>query len=204
MNILTVHFSKQLRWLSYNSIDIIRRYNHASNDLFETATTMQSKKFPDYKIIYLFPYTLPCQVFNALKRNQTIGVGLCIPITTSLELLQLISATENLCFTACNTLFALTLHTIGYLCNNLVGTIYIKNKDDSENQDMIISYINYWGRRIDLKTTVNDIIPFSENYMNANRFSHKTLSIKSSKISLTVDVKHGKIMEEATFSNIFE
>lgn len=100
-------------------------------------------------------------------------------------------------------LLVLMLHTIGFTCNNLVGTIYMKDKDDLENQDVIISYINYWGKRIDLKTTVDDIIPFTENMRNTSNSLYKILSTKSCKQKLKVYIKYGKITEEASFSNIF-
>lgn len=99
-------------------------------------------------------------------------------------------------------LLVLMLHTIGFTCNNLVGTIYVKDKD-LENQNVIISYINYWGKRIDLRTTVDDIIPFTENFMNTSNSLYKILSIKSCKQKLKVYTKYGKVTEEATFSNIF-
>ncbi|XP_060815733.1 uncharacterized protein LOC132907023 [Bombus pascuorum] len=201
MNLLIVHFSKSLRWLSYNSIDIIRRYNHASNKKYNTSSTIKSNKFPDYKIIYMLPQIKYPYFFNKLKRNYTIATGAFIPVTTSLEMLNYMTPTENLCFTACNCLFVLTLHTIGFMCNNLVGTIYIKDKDDSENQNIIISYINYWGKRIDVRTTVDDIIPFTENNRNTSNSIYKILGIQSCKLKLTVNTKHGIIIEPS-FSNI--
>ncbi|XP_068966220.1 uncharacterized protein [Bombus flavifrons] len=204
MNILTVHFSKQLRWHSYNSInDIIRRYNHASNKKYTTSPTIKSKKFPDYKIIYMFPYAICPYIFNKFKRNYTICAGALIPVTVSLQMLDFMSSMENLSFTACNCLLVLMLHTIGFTCNNLVGTIYVKDKDDLENQDIIISYINYWGKRIDLRTTADDIIPFTENFMNTSNSLYKILNIKSCKQKLKVYTKYGKVTEEANFSNIF-
>ncbi|XP_050579980.1 transmembrane protein 186-like [Bombus affinis] len=204
MNLLTVHFSKQLRLLSYNNInDIIRRYNHASNKKCTTSSTIKSEKFPDYKIIYMFPYAIYPYILNKLKRNYTVGIGALIPVTVSLQMLDFMSSMENLSFTACNCLLVLMLHTIGFTCNNLVGTIYMKDKDDLENQDVIISYINYWGKRIDLKTTVDDIIPFTENMRNTSNSLYKILSMKSCKQKLKVYIKYGKITEEASFSNIF-
>lgn len=105
MNILTVHFSKQLRWMSYNSInDIIRRYNHASNKNYSTSSTIKSEKFPDYKIIYIFPHAMCPYIFNKLKRNYTIFAGAFIPVTVSLQMLDFISSMENLTFTTCSKL----------------------------------------------------------------------------------------------------
>ncbi|EFN77477.1 hypothetical protein EAI_11484, partial [Harpegnathos saltator] len=51
------------------------------------------------------------------------------------------------------------LHSTTILCNNLVGLIYINLDEES----VILSYINYWGRRIDLKTNIHDVIPLSDN-----------------------------------------
>ncbi|XP_076474281.1 uncharacterized protein LOC117161419 isoform X2 [Bombus vancouverensis nearcticus] len=143
------------------------------------------------------------QRLNKEIRNKKINLGALIPVTVSLQMLDFMSSMENLSFTAGNCLLVLMLHTIGYTCNNLVGTIYVKDKDDSENQNVIISYINYWGKRIDLRTTVDDIIPFTENFMNTSNSLYKILKIKSCKQTLKVYTKYGKVTEEASFSNIF-
>ncbi|XP_043594656.1 transmembrane protein 186-like isoform X2 [Bombus pyrosoma] len=145
-------------------------------------------------------------LYNFVHSSEQSGLrftGALVPVTVSLQMLDFMSTVENLSFTACNCLLVLMLHTIGHTCNNLVGTIYIKDKDDLENQNVIISYINYWGKRIDLRTTVDDIIPFTENYMNTSNSLYKILSMKSCKQKLKVYTKYGKITEEASFSNIF-
>ena len=104
-------------------------------------------------------------------------------------------------------ILAATLHTIGSLCNNIVGAIYIKedekDKENLENQKIIISYISYWGQRVDLKTTADNILPFAEDYTNASNDFFKTLQVKSSNQKFKVYLKYGKITEPKNFYNIF-
>lgn len=103
-------------------------------------------------------------------------------------------------------ILAVTLHTIGFLCNNVVGVIYIKkdekDKENLENQKIIISYVSYWGQRINLKTSADNIIPFTEDYTNASNDFFKTLHVKSSNQKFKVYLKHGKVAG-SSFKNIF-
>ena len=119
---------------------------------------------------------------------------------------------QNLNIYLCNLLYisdcilASTLHTIGFLCNNIVGAIYLKedgkDKEDLKKQKIIISYVNYWGTRIDLKTTADNIIPFAEDYTNVSNDFFKTLHVKSSNQKFKVYLKYGKI-GKPSFYNIF-
>ncbi|KOX69011.1 hypothetical protein WN51_06763 [Melipona quadrifasciata] len=183
MNLLIVHFRKQFRYCFYNSINnTSRQYNHGSNKEYNNASSLlQSKQFPDYTVLYVLPMITIPYVFNKMKRNYTFFVAATIPISVSLDILGLVPTMDNLAFMSCKN---------------------EKDKGNVENQKMIISYVNYWGQRIDLKTTVDDIIPFVENYANASNNFFKTLSIKSSKQTFKVYVKYGKITGPS-FYNIF-
>ena len=103
MNLLTVHFCKQFRYCFYNSINnTIRRYNHTLNKEYDVSPLPQSKQFPDYTLLYVLPMATVPYIFNKMKRNYTIFVGISIPICASLQILGFIPFVENLCFTSCS------------------------------------------------------------------------------------------------------
>ncbi|KAK9299665.1 hypothetical protein QLX08_007371 [Tetragonisca angustula] len=208
MNLLTVHFRKQFRYCFYNSINNTIKYYHASNKEYNNVSPLpQSRQFPDYTVLYFLPMATIPYVFNKIKRNYTFVVGATIPICVSLQILGFIPLMDNLAFISCNCILAATLHTIGSLCNNIVGAIYIKedekDKENLENQKIIISYISYWGQRVDLKTTADNILPFAEDYTNASNDFFKTLQVKSSNQKFKVYLKYGKITGPKNFYNIF-
>lgn len=99
----------------------------------------------------------------------------------------------------------LTLHTGGYMCNNVVGSMcYKADSKYLEDQELIISYIDYWGKRIDFQTTVNNVTPFTDNPYISNKL-FELLNVKScnKNLKLKMYMKYGKITEKLAFYQIF-
>ncbi|XP_054016745.1 transmembrane protein 186 [Hylaeus anthracinus] len=159
----------------------------------------KSVKYPDYKIIYSFPYVRYTSFLNVLKRNQTIVTGALIPIFAGLQLLNIVSMDDNLSVIVTSCSITLALHIPALLCNNLVGVIYFKEDD----QTVILSYLNYWGTRVDLKTDVANITPLSETPLNINHRFYRILNIKSQKEKLKLYILHGDIHERVDFETAF-
>ncbi|XP_017759556.1 PREDICTED: uncharacterized protein LOC108550343, partial [Eufriesea mexicana] len=199
MNLLMIRFCKQLRYSVYNNInDITKRYNCVSNieKSNNTSSTIKSIKFQGYKVIYLFPYIVHARIFNKLKCSYTILISATIPVSISLKILDFISSEQNLNFVCAGLILTSSLHVSAYICNNVVGSICYKDDDKYlEDQEIIISYINYWGKRIDFKTTVNNITPFSENPTTYN-YLYESLNAKScnKNLKLKMYIKYGQII----------
>lgn len=93
------------------------------------------------------------------------------------------------------TAFSISLffHSVGYFCNNVVGFIYIKKNTD----DLMISYVSFWGKRINVETTISDMKYIeSTNLMFSPLFNK--LKLPKRKLSLRLYSK-GKIIDEGEF-----
>lgn len=96
-NLFTVNYCSRLRFNLYSSVNhTIRKYNNVSdNEKRNIPKIMKSIKYPDYNVIYTFPYIVPAYILNKVKRNITIFCGITIPVTTTLQMLNIISLSEN-------------------------------------------------------------------------------------------------------------
>ncbi|XP_011150124.1 transmembrane protein 186 [Harpegnathos saltator] len=171
--------------------------SHATKkrDVEKPTMELASKKFPGYKIIYFFPYVAHVSAVNAGKRSFTYITGAVVPVMIGLYLINAVS--NNIAGASISTVLILSawLHSTTILCNNLVGLIYINLDEES----VILSYINYWGRRIDLKTNIHDVIPLSDNRLRITDPLYKTILFTSQKKKLKINLKLGQITDVNNF-----
>ncbi|CAL7933874.1 unnamed protein product [Xylocopa violacea] len=200
INLHRNNFCKQLRYYLHNNINTIRQCNHMSNNKEQNALpNIYSVQFPTYKVVYQFSYVKHAIFLNKLKLNCTFLTGVFIPIIITIQLLGFMSTTDNILLTSFNCLATLSLHTISYFSNNVIGSIYYKEDKES----VIISYVNYWGNRVDRETTVGDIILYSENNVEAPTRIYKKVHIVSCKDNLKLYTNYGKI-NTSIFPTLFQ
>ncbi|CAK9798964.1 Transmembrane protein 186 [Anthophora plagiata] len=200
MNFLRTYSYTVQRYCSYNSINgVIRRCSHIidKQECDVPPKTIQSKIYPDYKIIYKFPYIVHASLLNKVKRNYLVFVGASVPVFGILTIVDSISVEYAMSGLACSFGILATMHIICKLCNNLIGVIYYKEDDNK----VIISYLNYWGKRVDLLTDVNDVI-LQETILKITPLYEK-LYVRSHKKYLKVSMKFGNIIEKSIFPDIF-
>ncbi|XP_017792726.1 PREDICTED: uncharacterized protein LOC108574614 [Habropoda laboriosa] len=164
---------------------------------FNVRPTVNSTRYPDYKIIYNFPYVLHASLLNIMKRNFLLFMGASIPITVILQMLGYITVKTGISFIASGFVVLGPLQLICLFCNNSIGAIYLK-----DNKNVIISYLNYWGKRVDLSTDVDDIIVGST--VPSTVPLYKMIHMKSCKAKLKLHTKYGKIIEESNYHDIFD
>lgn len=87
------------------------------------------------------------------------------------------------------------LHSLGILCNNLIGYVYLK----LDKQKIILSYVDYWGKRIDMETAIDEIIPISDNPISITDFLYKKVTFFSQKQRLKINMKLGQIIDVGNF-----
>lgn len=90
------------------------------------------------------------------------------------------------------------LHSLGILCNNLVGYVYLK----LDEKKVILSYIDYWGKRIDLKVSFNEIYPMSDNPISFTDPLYKKIILTSQTEILKINMKMGRIIDIDKFKCI--
>ncbi|XP_015428707.1 PREDICTED: transmembrane protein 186 [Dufourea novaeangliae] len=152
----------------------------------------KSQIFPDYEIIYSFPKIKYLAMLNLAKRNQTIMCGACILPCVGLQWIGFISPSgcETILLLSC--WFTISIHIATILLTNAVGYIYFNEK----NQQVIVSYLSYWGKRIDLKTDIENIIPISECRKNVFYMVYRVLMIKNCKHNLKLTIPYGQTVQK--------
>lgn len=95
MNLLKVNFFKRLKYFHNNTNIMINNYVSSSKK-YNVSSSMKSVLYPDYKIIYIFPYIKIPYILNKMKRNCTISFFVNIPITVSLQMWNYITLNENI------------------------------------------------------------------------------------------------------------
>ncbi|XP_014471930.1 PREDICTED: transmembrane protein 186 [Dinoponera quadriceps] len=173
--------------------------SHATKkDVEKQTMELTSKKFPGYKLIYFFPYIAQVGTLNSVKLRFTYLTGAVVPVFTGLQLANVISfdvAGASICSVLILTSW---LHTTAILCNNLVGLVYI----NLEEEKVILSYTDYWGKRIDLKTNMDDVIPLSDSQLRITDSLYKMISFASQKQKLKINMRFGKITDVKSFKCI--
>lgn len=199
MNFLRTYSCTVQKYCSYNNINgVIKRCSHIfdkqEHDMPPDIT--KSILYPDYKIIYQLPYIKYAGVLNKVKRNCTVFLGSAIPAIGILTMQDLISAEAGMSNIACSFALAGITHIICNSCNNLIGVIYYK-KDDNK---VIISYVSYWGGRVDLFTDVNNIILQATSKIPR---LYRMLYVKSHEKNLKIFMKTQNTTDESNFRETF-
>ncbi|XP_076645065.1 transmembrane protein 186-like [Halictus rubicundus] len=167
--------------------------------LFQAKKIMQKIKYPDYEIVYTFPYIKHVSAINVIKRNQTVFTGACTLTCIGARLLDFISTDICLSAIATSSILTISLHVGTIMCNNIIALVYLRKED----HNVILSYSNYWGKRVDLKTDIMNILPLSETPLNICSKFYRILNIKSCQKQLKLIVPYGQIVQEKNFVNIF-
>jgi len=69
----------------------IKRLNHvASKDKKKQEMETVSTKFPDYKVIYIFPFIKQARSINIVKHRFTIFIGITTPVIVGLHLTNIL------------------------------------------------------------------------------------------------------------------
>ncbi|GLH02945.1 Transmembrane protein 186 [Gryllus bimaculatus] len=54
----------------------------------------------------------------------------------------------------------------GYFLNNLIGAVYVNKSLDTVK----LSYIDFWGQRMNMECPINDIVPLSDQPIEKKLF----------------------------------
>ncbi|XP_076220852.1 transmembrane protein 186-like [Nomia melanderi] len=156
-------------------------------------------KFPGYDVIYTFPYIRKFSVLNKAKRNLTVFTGVSTLTSLCLQLSDFIPTNECLLITGIGCTLTTMFHVLTFMCNNIIGFVYFKKEDKT----IILSYSNYWGKRINFRTDIQNVSPLSETPLNVCSYMYRIVNIKSCKEKLKLSLPYGRIVKGDHFSNIF-
>lgn len=68
-----------------------------------------------------------------------------------------------------------------------------------EEEKVILSYVNYWGKRRDLEVSLNEVIPISDNSISGTDFLYRKVMFSSQKQSLKINLQLGRITDMENF-----
>ncbi|KYN11640.1 PREDICTED: transmembrane protein 186 [Trachymyrmex cornetzi] len=174
----------------------IKTLSHVANKNEEKQKVeIVSTKFPDYEVIYMLPFAKQACSLNVIKYRFTIFVGVATPAIIGLHLTSILSYDVISVSIAIGVLTTIWLHVLGILCNNLIGYVYLK----LDEKKVILSYIDYWGKRIDLKVSFNEIYPMSDNPISITDSLYKKIMLTSRTKNLKINMKFGQIIDVDKF-----
>ncbi|XP_015112673.1 transmembrane protein 186 [Diachasma alloeum] len=153
----------------------------------------ESKKWPGYHVIYSLPDVKRVSLMSRLKLQVTVISGIAIPAVCLMEVnWGLTSAfVHNATFMFGAICFF--LHGVGYFSNNVIGIIYAKK----DSNDIKIAYMSYFGKRVDIDTTYDDIsCPEPKTMFRNPLFSPLVVESQKKKLKLFVQ---GKIIDSDKF-----
>lgn len=157
---------------------------------------ISSERFPDYKVIYIFPYVKHASVINHVKYRLTIFTGAAVPVIAGFYFINFVSLETAVSAIASGIWITMWLHSLGIFCNNLIGYVYMK----LDKQTVILSYIDYWGKRIDMETTIDEIIPISDNPISITDSLYRRVKFFSQDKKLKIHMKFGRIIDMENFT----
>ncbi|KAF7993104.1 hypothetical protein HCN44_005885 [Aphidius gifuensis] len=157
---------------------------------------INSKKFPEYDVIYSFDSITNVGLLNRMKLRSTILFGVGFPIANGLEVMNLLPTDGSLGFAVIAGSVAFFCHGIGLFCTNVIGYIYAKKNSDQ----LKISYVGYFGKRHDIDTTYDDVW-FPETKHKLFPLFNK-VSIDNLKLNLKIFVD-GKVIDEAKYMKLY-
>ncbi|XP_050460158.1 transmembrane protein 186 [Cataglyphis hispanica] len=173
----------------------INRPCHAIKNEEKRKVEITSTRFPDYKIIYSFPYIKYASTINMVKHKITLFTAAVVPVIVGFYLTDTVSLDTATSAIASGVITTVWLHSLGILCNNLIGYVYMK----LDKQKIILSYVDYWGKRIDMETAIDEIIPISDNPISITDFLYKKVMFFSQKQRLKINMKLGQIIDMDNF-----
>ncbi|KAK0168814.1 hypothetical protein PV327_002581 [Microctonus hyperodae] len=178
--------------LSLCSMQLLRS-SSAASQIIARHSSYESKMFPGYNVIYCLDSIRSVCMINRLKRNSTIIAGVALPASYGLEAMSYLPFEIAATFMLSAFSLSVFFHSVGYFCNNVVGFIYAKKNTD----DIVISYVGYWGIRMNVQTTISDVDYIeTKNYVVTSLFN--TLKLPAKKLSLRIYSK-GTIIDEGEF-----
>ena len=216
-NVFLYRASNSIRCSNIKTLSHIAKNKNEEKQKVEIVST----KFPDYEVIYMFPFVKQACGLNVVKYRFTMFIGVATPVIIGFHLtnflpfdvtstsitvgkietilnfsqVKLIYINKYFLFSSTGILTTMWLHVLGFLCNNLIGCVYLKLNE----KKVILSYIDYWGKRIDLKVSFNEIYPMSDNSISITDPLYKKIMLTSQTEILKINMKFGQIIDVDKF-----
>ncbi|XP_043283027.1 transmembrane protein 186 [Venturia canescens] len=166
----------------------------------ERTIMVRSKQFPEYSLLFDFERVTLASKFNRAKYMATILLACGTPTLAAVQAFSgMISPNIVGSFIFYGGFITVFLHSAGYLFNNAIGFIYVKD----DNKSIKLSYVGFWGQRVDIDTTVNEICAPSDSASGFNNPWFQKVRLINSKTHYKMYITAGRILDTKVFDNIF-
>ncbi|KAJ9578713.1 hypothetical protein L9F63_005075 [Diploptera punctata] len=152
----------------------------------------------EYNMFYKLPYIKSASLVNKLKKVYTSVVVAGAPVTLGLWAADIISAGTFNAFCCLGSMLCISLYTLGILFYKLIGFVYLS----TDNTIVKVSYLDFWGRRVDSYCPIGDIMPLSDMQENPSDIFIKFVQYSSPQI-LYLTLRFGCIKDMELFVKVF-
>ncbi|CAF0855345.1 unnamed protein product [Adineta steineri] len=160
-------------------------------------TGVKSKLFNDFYLVYRFGYRRPLRYVQVLKLTQTIATALITPYQIynyNEGLIPLFEFQLSLFFLS---LASFSLFLFGWVATRTICFIYTNVECDR----VILTHIDFWGRRQNIELDTRDIIPINDiETPNRTFLSFKRYSVPD---TMYYSTKFGQILDRPRFNRLF-
>uniref|UniRef100_A0A1B6MF37 Transmembrane protein 186 n=1 Tax=Graphocephala atropunctata TaxID=36148 RepID=A0A1B6MF37_9HEMI len=153
-----------------------------------------------YREIYRFPAIRIGYTMQKLKWYQTLLTGASIPTSSLLYFGGLIDSSWVFTVIFSGLLVTLNIYGCAQLFNQSIGFMYL-SKDET---NVKISYLDYWGKRVDMEVPLDDVVPLSEVPRPlTDRFFKQIVFYSTDQLKLKLYLHHGKVTDRDGFVKTF-
>lgn len=152
----------------------------------------------NWKPIYLMPKINVVRLIHRLKLYQSVFTVAILPMTLGFYCFGKASTTTALVVTGVASFTSVSLYIFSSFFKRIIGIIFI----DEDKRNLKIAHLTFWGKRKDIIVPIDEIIPLTD-YDNNPFDVFVKLRRTSSEETLYVTLRFGKIINEATFKEIF-
>lgn len=145
-------------------------------------------RYHGYQVIYNLPFINYLSIFNKTKWYMLLGTGMIVPTMCICSGMNVISEVTSLLIAGFACSSTISIFISGIVCDNQIGFIYYKDE-----KTIKIAYVDIWGQRIDINTSVEDIKSLTDAKTTITDRLYRTIHLKSLKHPLKLIVKNSRV-----------
>ncbi|CAF0890591.1 unnamed protein product, partial [Didymodactylos carnosus] len=160
-------------------------------------TGIKSSIFEDFYLIYRFPYQVQLRQIQFIKLGQCFGLAVFLPYYTYAYYLGTVTTFNFYLGLGIVGMSLVSLFSFGYFATRLICYLYTTPLCER----VIITYVDFFGRRTDMEIPTIDIVPINE-IETPDRFflPFKRYSLQG---IMYYSLKWGDIFDRPRFNRVF-
>lgn len=179
-------------------------YSPTQSRRYESSTTgsiVDSKEKEEWTAIFQYPHIKTLRLFFRIKVYQTVGTLVITPAVVFAQKMQWIDIASDIAEPAfvLSVSASVVLLAVGYVAERIVGMMYV----NADRSLLRVGHMNFWGSRHDHVFRTKDVAEFADIGEQWNNLYVKLHRYSAPNDPLYVSLKHGGIMDEKLFRDVF-